>query len=712
MNYGRRGIKKRQKAMNSPSAKVGKFFGVSLFELVTFGAVLAGVAGLCIGVGLFMGVVDTAPDISNVDVAPAGYSTTVYDSEGEIIQKVQGASPGGTTAIQATHTYIATSEADTAVITICTGKSPGYVYGSLVDIDFYHPSIPLADVNAELRDRGEAYIDCDKLTWQEGNYTCTGSSPGYKWNTPSMEASAHIQVNAVPTIRISGLVGSNSLGVNFFDKQLQSLGYDSPSGSTIYNTREPRLVSLPEQTEYIVVTRHKDQDTYGKAQLSLITQDKTDKLAPKSSCQLFSPFSQTLESFNAVNPQTPLSRQVLFGKNTDPYSLNQRRFPTLCVTNSGTFLALAGMANTDQDYDEWSLVLARKTQQSDSWTYSVPLPFDETNQYKYMNAAFCIDRTGAHGTEGRIFLFAIKLTINKDSQSTSRNDGYCAYASTDDIDTIYIYSDDDGQTWSQQQSTKTLWDTDTYRSAWPGPASGVQLTDGTLVLPAEFIAGFQNSESFASKKTNITMHAGVIYKKPGEDWAFLPNMHELHNNEDFVLEGATANTILLNCRNESNRHKRKLYSVDISEGTFTEIDQDFDPWVNCQQAAQKCTISSKTVYLLSANDHYKDIPSIHNVTNKNRARMTVWTSKDGIHWMRALLADPATGWGYSAIASHAGVTGILYEKTTVGSNRNTDNNHIAFIDLTAANQLLLDNVEIANLPLEQRLALLRESVII
>ncbi len=88
MNYGRRGIKKRQKAMNSPVTKVGKFCGVSLFALASFGVVIAAVVGLCAGVGLFMGVVDTAPDISNVDVAPAGYSTTVYDNQGNQITKL------------------------------------------------------------------------------------------------------------------------------------------------------------------------------------------------------------------------------------------------------------------------------------------------------------------------------------------------------------------------------------------------------------------------------------------------------------------------------------------------------------------------------------------------------------------------------------------------------------------------------------------------
>ena len=74
--------------MASPMTKVGKFCGVSLFTAAVFCAVVAGVAGLCVGIGLFMGVVDTAPDISNVDVAPAGYSTTVYDCEGNQITKL------------------------------------------------------------------------------------------------------------------------------------------------------------------------------------------------------------------------------------------------------------------------------------------------------------------------------------------------------------------------------------------------------------------------------------------------------------------------------------------------------------------------------------------------------------------------------------------------------------------------------------------------
>ena len=88
MNYGKRGIRKRQRAIKSPTTRIGNFFGVSLFSVAAFCVVLLGTVGLCGGIGLFMGVVDTAPDISNVDVSPAGFSTTVYDCEGNTLTKL------------------------------------------------------------------------------------------------------------------------------------------------------------------------------------------------------------------------------------------------------------------------------------------------------------------------------------------------------------------------------------------------------------------------------------------------------------------------------------------------------------------------------------------------------------------------------------------------------------------------------------------------
>ena len=86
--YSKQSIKKRHNSTSSVTTRLGKMFGVTFFELAVFLACLLGVCGACAGVGLFMGVIDTAPDITNVDVTPAGYSTTVYDRNGNQITKL------------------------------------------------------------------------------------------------------------------------------------------------------------------------------------------------------------------------------------------------------------------------------------------------------------------------------------------------------------------------------------------------------------------------------------------------------------------------------------------------------------------------------------------------------------------------------------------------------------------------------------------------
>ena len=86
--YSKQSIKKRHKSTSSVTTKLGNMFGVTFFELAVFAACLLGICGACAAVGLFMGVIETAPDISNVDVTPAGYSTTVYDRNGNQITKL------------------------------------------------------------------------------------------------------------------------------------------------------------------------------------------------------------------------------------------------------------------------------------------------------------------------------------------------------------------------------------------------------------------------------------------------------------------------------------------------------------------------------------------------------------------------------------------------------------------------------------------------
>lgn len=88
MNYGKRGIKLQAKALNSGTGKWGKklsLFGLYMILALFIGLVIIGGSA---GIGIFNGIKDTAPDISNIDVTPSGFSTFVYDTDGNQIAKL------------------------------------------------------------------------------------------------------------------------------------------------------------------------------------------------------------------------------------------------------------------------------------------------------------------------------------------------------------------------------------------------------------------------------------------------------------------------------------------------------------------------------------------------------------------------------------------------------------------------------------------------
>ena len=88
MNYGKRGIVVQAKTLNSGTDKWGK--KLSLFGLYILIALIIGmvIIGTSAGIGVFNGIRDTAPDISNISVTPKGFSTFVYDTDGNQIAKL------------------------------------------------------------------------------------------------------------------------------------------------------------------------------------------------------------------------------------------------------------------------------------------------------------------------------------------------------------------------------------------------------------------------------------------------------------------------------------------------------------------------------------------------------------------------------------------------------------------------------------------------
>lgn len=88
MNYSKRGIKAKQKSLHATSGKWSKKLLLAVLNLSLLAIISAGIIGASMGIGIFKGVIDTAPSIGNIDVTPTGFSTFVYDLEGNQIGKL------------------------------------------------------------------------------------------------------------------------------------------------------------------------------------------------------------------------------------------------------------------------------------------------------------------------------------------------------------------------------------------------------------------------------------------------------------------------------------------------------------------------------------------------------------------------------------------------------------------------------------------------
>ncbi len=88
MNYGKKGVRRKQRALHSKSEKWGKKFALTFFNVMLAGIVAVGILGASVGFGVFRGIIDTAPEIGNINVQPTGFSTFVYDIDGNQTAKL------------------------------------------------------------------------------------------------------------------------------------------------------------------------------------------------------------------------------------------------------------------------------------------------------------------------------------------------------------------------------------------------------------------------------------------------------------------------------------------------------------------------------------------------------------------------------------------------------------------------------------------------
>lgn len=88
MNFGKKGVRKKQQELNATGKKWGRKIIFTFVQVFLVAMIGLGIIGISAGVGAFKGVLATAPAIGNIDVTPSGFSTFVYDIEGKQTAKL------------------------------------------------------------------------------------------------------------------------------------------------------------------------------------------------------------------------------------------------------------------------------------------------------------------------------------------------------------------------------------------------------------------------------------------------------------------------------------------------------------------------------------------------------------------------------------------------------------------------------------------------
>jgi len=91
MDYSKKGIENKQHYIKSTTRRLISKIRVTLFRFCIVLLVFIAIVGAFAGFGYVKGLADSAPDISQIDVIPSGYTTTIYDKDSNAIEQLIGA---------------------------------------------------------------------------------------------------------------------------------------------------------------------------------------------------------------------------------------------------------------------------------------------------------------------------------------------------------------------------------------------------------------------------------------------------------------------------------------------------------------------------------------------------------------------------------------------------------------------------------------------